>query len=177
MTKRRRTDLLFSCLLGGTLACDSPPPAAMPAAPTVPMVAAPAPAPSPPPNLNTAIRPLSIGDRVTATLRTSDQHCAFDLDDLTAPCARFSVAPAQAGRLVIRLTWSNAAHFLQIVFPQSDSRGGITCCASPHVERLAVMPGTTYEFQVWFIGATYGPGGHTPPAAEQVFELATAFDP
>ena len=172
MSKRRLQCLLLSFVLGPALACNDRSGVPM-AGPTSPLV----PTPAISTGANATIRQISIGDVVTAAVRSGDPYCVFDGDDLTAPCERYSVAVSQAGTVVIRATWSNAAHFLQIVFPWSNHRGGINCCSSPHVERIAVVPGRTYEFQLWFIGATYGPGGHTPSEAEQRFELATTFEP
>lgn len=143
---------------------------------TVPPPAAHVP-PTAPREVNQNVRSISVGERVTATLQSSSAYCVFDLDDLIAPCERYSVVATAAGTLAIQVAWDNPSHFLQIVFPWHDYRGGISCCRSPHVERIAVAPGDKFEIQVWFIGATYGPGGHTPPLAEQTFELTTVLEP
>ena len=141
MNKRNLQGALLWLTFAGVLACDAPPRVSMPTGPTVPSVTTPLPTPGE----NTAVRRISIGDVVTSTLRSGDPYCTFNADDLTAPCERYSIAVPQAGTVVIRVTWGNPTHFLQVVLPRANYRGGINCCFSPHVERIAAAPGGTYE--------------------------------
>jgi hypothetical protein len=160
-TWHRLQAIVIALTLGAAAACETP---TSPAAPWFY-----------PPDVNPSVRPIAVGETVTATLKWGGATCIFAGDDLTAPCERYSVTVSSAGTLLIQVTWDNPDHFLQIVFPWANTRGGI-CCRSPQLRRIDVTAGRTYEIEVWLIGATYGVGGHPPASASQTFEMTTTLE-
>jgi hypothetical protein len=85
------------------------------------------------------------------------------------PCRRFSILARRPGSLIVRLTWDNGHPLLVAVTTADGTPIHASCCRSPQLVTVAVVPGSAYELQIMLVTAW----GHDE---RQPFELTTSWE-